>query len=152
MRLDGHRFSDPNLDGEVAVMRQAIAAAGLTTGDIDYVNAHGTASPLGDDTEMAAIAHVFEGRLSDWRADPLFVNSTKSILGHTLSAAGILESIAVLIQLDEGWLHPTLGLSVPIAPCPPLVAERHQPPRLRHALSNSFGFSGINTSVLWSKE
>jgi malonyl-ACP decarboxylase len=144
MQMHGERFAAPSADGEAIVMANAIKAAGLVPADIDYVNAHGTGSAIGDDTEIAAISRVF-GRAAE---GPL-INSTKSIIGHTLSAAGTLESIAVLIQLEQGWIHATRNLQAPISDEPRLVRERTVPKRLRYALSNSFAFGGINTSVLW---
>lgn len=144
VQMHGDRLATPSVDGEAGAMADAITSAGLVPEDIDYINAHGTGSALGDDTEIAAISRVFHGlKEGPW------INSTKSIIGHTLSAAGALESISTLIQLELGWIHGTRNLQTPISDASRLAVERIVPGRLRYALSNSFAFGGINTSVLW---
>ena len=136
---DGNRGPDPSLEGEVRAIRLALAQAGLKPDDIDYVNAHGTGTPLGDDTEIAACK---EAGLVNAR-----FNATKSIIGHGISAAGAVELAAVLLQMKEGRLHPTRNLDHPVAPELRwvLVPEEH---RIRHALKLSFGFGGVDTAMV----
>ncbi|MDQ1350637.1 MAG: malonyl-ACP decarboxylase [Acidobacteriota bacterium] len=141
--LDGNRLSDPNAEGEARAMTQALVRSGLNPSDIDYLNAHGTASPLGDETEIKAVKGVFKEHVPR-----LWINSTKGLTGHCLTAAGVVEAIAVVIQLQQGFLHPNKNLENPIDSecrfCPPestLVS-------IRRAMSNSFGFGGIDTSII----
>lgn len=139
--LDANRNPNPSLEGEIEVMEKAMAHAGLKPTDIDYVNAHGTASPSGDDTEAEAI---YKAGLTQ-----ALVNSTKSMTGHGLTAAGLVESIATVVQLQEQFVHPVRLLQQPIREDVNWAfSETKQ--IIRHALNNSFGFGGVNTSVVIS--
>jgi malonyl-ACP decarboxylase len=140
-RLDARRGTEPDAEGQAAAMRAALATAGLAPGDIDYVNAHGTGSVLGDETEAASLHKVFGG------CTGLRVNSTKPLTGHCLSAAGLVEAVATIAQLRAGSVHPNPNLEHPVADLPwaGRTAERRP---LRTALSNSFAFGGINASVV----
>lgn len=142
LRLDGNRLADPSEAGEVRVMRECMARAGLRPEHIDYINAHGSASPLGDETEVRAIKAV----LGD-QTPRVWINSTKGLTGHCLFSAGVIEAIACVVQLEHGFVHPNLNLRKPIDThcrfCGP-VAEQA---RLEVALSNSFGFGGINSCI-----
>jgi len=146
---DAHHITEPAPGGEGAVrsMRAAIKDAGLTPDEIDYVNTHGTATPVGDKNESAAIKTVFGER-----AKTMAVNSTKSIIGHLLGAAGAVESIATILSLQHNTIHPTINLETPDPECdlnytPNSAVERH----VDVALSNTFGFGGHNASLLFRR-
>ncbi|ALC18603.1 beta-ketoacyl synthase N-terminal-like domain-containing protein [Streptomyces pristinaespiralis] len=140
-RLDARRGTEPDADGQAAAMRAALATAGLEPADIDYVNAHGTGSVLGDTTEAASLTAVFGTRPS------LRVNSTKPLTGHCLSAAGLIEAAATVAQLRAGTVHPNVNLERPDTAVP-LAGRTAEHLPLRTALSNSFAFGGINASVV----
>lgn len=135
---------DPNGDGAARAMRQALQDAGMDPGDIDYVNAHGTSTPVGDPCETAALKQVFGDH-----ASRLAVSSTKSMLGHTLGAAGALESVVCVLATREGMVPPTINYEHPDPTCDldyvPNVA-RAMP--VRAALNNSFGFGGQNAVIV----
>lgn len=139
----------PNNDavGLVGAMRQAIAKAGLTTADIPYINAHGTGTQLNDLTETRAIRQVF-GEY----ADRLLVNSTKSFIGHTSGAAGIIEAIAGMMAFEKKEIHATLHYRCKDPACD-LDYVANGPVALDIAcfLSNAVGFGGINASVVIGK-
>lgn len=139
---DGHRGPDPSLDGEVRAIQTALAKAGLTPGAIDYINAHGTGTPLGDDTEVAAYREAGLTAAS--------INATKSILGHGIASAGAVEAVVTLLQMRLGRLHPTRQLVDPIDPDLRWVKDEPLVCHVRHALSLSFGFGGINTALALS--
>lgn len=143
MCLDGHRLADPNFDGEVLAMQKALDAAHKKPKEIDYLNPHGTSSVLGDETEARAIKKVFDDNITS-----LWINNTKSLTGHCLWSAGVVEAIAVLIQMQHGFLHPNPFLEIPIEPALQFVGRESIPATLTYALSNSFGFGGINTSIV----
>ena len=144
--LDGHHLPDPNVEGEIRAMRSAFEQAGVPADRIGYVNAHGTSSPLGDRTECDALKAVFKNRPG---AVP--INSTKSLLGHCMSAAGVLEVLSCLIQLNRGFLHPNRNLERPIDSELQFAGNRSTPLDADYALSNGFGFGGINSSLLIRK-
>lgn len=146
LRLDGTGLADPSVHGESWVMRRAIERAGLGPDRIGYVNAHGTGSARGDDIEIAALRKVFPpGAEGPW------VNSTKGLIGHCLCAAGIVEAVASLVQLRDGFVHPNANLRSPIDPACRLVGDRAVPARFDYAMSNGFGFGGFNTSVVFGQ-
>ena len=140
-RLDARRGTEPDAAGQATAMRSALNAAGIGPHDIDYVNAHGTGSVLGDATEAASLQAVFGTRPS------LRINSTKPLTGHCLSAAGLIEAVATVAQLRAGTVHPNVNLHQPDTPLPLAGRTAEQRP-LRCALSNSFAFGGINASVV----
>jgi malonyl-ACP decarboxylase len=139
--LDGHAASDPSPKGEASAMRQALAQAGATPADVDYLNAHGTGTPAGDEAECEAISDVFEG-LPGPR-----INSTKALTGHTIYAAGIVELIATVLQMNGGFVHPNPGLEQPVSERLRFVGPRAEAAEIGLALSNSFSIGGINTCV-----
>jgi len=141
--LDGNRLADPSEAGEVGVMAAAIRRGGLEAGAVTYVNAHGTASRLGDEVEARAIRRVFT-------ASPRqpWVNATKGLTGHCLCAAGVIEAVATIVQMRDGFLHPNPGLERPIDDRCRFVGPAAQPARIDYALSNGFGFGGFSTSIL----
>jgi malonyl-ACP decarboxylase len=136
---DGERGPTPSVAGEVRAIQDALTLAGLTARDVAYVNTHGTGSPLGDDTEVTAL---IEAGLSH-----AHLNATKSIVGHGLTAAGAVEFVATLLQMQDGRLHPTRNLARPIAPELAWVTETSEVGPLRHAVSLSVGFGGINVAL-----
>jgi len=140
---------DPDALGATAVMRQAITEAGLQPEDIDYINGHGTSTPLNDASEVKAIAEVFGPH-----AAKLAVNSTKSMIGHGLGAAGAMEFVAMALQLKHQKLHPTVNHEAPDDGVElDFVKGTARDRRIRAALSNSFGFGGHNACLLakaWS--
>jgi malonyl-ACP decarboxylase len=142
LRLDGNALADPSVAGEALAMAAAIRHAGLEPAQIGYVNAHGTGSTLGDEVELAALHQVF-GTLRPW------VNSTKGLVGHCLCAAGVVEAVACLVQLRDGFVHPNANLRRPIDAGCRLAGERAVPVDFGYALSNGFGFGGFNTSVVF---
>lgn len=139
---DGRRGPDPSLDGELRVIQSALEAAGLSPDQIDYINAHGTGTPLGDDTEAGAY------RAAGLTRAP--INATKSIIGHGIASAGAVEVAAALLQMRKGLLHPTHGLDDPIDGGLHWVQREPLPASVRNALSLSFGFGGVNTAIVLS--
>ncbi|ASZ02871.1 MULTISPECIES: beta-ketoacyl synthase N-terminal-like domain-containing protein [Bacillus] len=139
MASDANRNPNPSAEGEMTVIRQALERAGLSAKEIDYINPHGTGSPIGDKTECRALS---ESGLSHAR-----INATKSITGHGLSAAGTVEIIAVLLQMRENKLHPIRNLTEPIDDSFQWVTDGPSAHTVHHALSLSMGFGGINTAL-----
>ena len=144
--LDGNRSSDPSVAGEVRAMRAALVDAGIGAGEVEYLNAHGTSSRLGDEVEVAAIKEVFGPGIGG-----VSVNSTKSIVGHCLYAAGAVEAVATILQLKEGFIHPNLNLESPIDGACRFIRLTAEERRCEVALSNSFGFGGISTSMVFRR-
>ncbi len=132
---------EPSLEAEKRAMNAALRAAGLTTDAVGYVNAHGTGTPEGDDVEAEAIGSVF-GVGQPW------VNATKALVGHTLSAAGVLEAVATLVQLNGRFLHGNPNLDASPNRRLNLVGPRSKALDCRHGLSNGFGFGGFNGSLV----
>ncbi len=144
---DAHHITAPveNGDGAFRAMAAAVRRSGLAAGDIDYVNAHGTSTPLGDEIELNAVKRFFGEH-----AYALSMSSTKSSIGHLLGAAGSVEAIFALLAIRDGVVPPTLNLEDPSEGCDidlvPLQAKRR---RVRYALSNSFGFGGTNAALVF---
>ena len=140
---DAAHMSRPDRDGQVRAMHEALREAGRAPADIGYINAHGTATAVGDVVEAEAINAVFDGV-------PVRVSSTKSLHGHLLGGAGALEFAVALLALEEGLLAPTAFLEQPDPACAlnhvALKAERVAPPRA--VMSNSFAFGGSNVVLL----
>lgn len=137
---DAWRVTDPHPEGLGALlaMRRALDDAGLSPGDIGYVNAHGTSTPGGDRVEVRALQEVFGPRLGG-----VAVSSTKSTIGHLTVAAGAVEAIVTALSLRDGLVHPTLNQEVPDPECEiDTVPEGARRVDLRAALSNSFAFGG----------
>ncbi len=128
----------------IVCMRNAIADAGLTPDDIDYINAHGTGTPENDKMECLGVTTVFGDR-----AKEVPITSNKSMVGHTITAAGAVEAIFTLLALINQRLPPTINYEVPDPAIPlDVVPNVARDAKLRHALSNSFGFGGQNVSVV----
>jgi malonyl-ACP decarboxylase len=143
MAIDGNRNPEPSLEGETRAIQSALDASGLPPGQIDYVNPHGTGSIIGDETELKAL-----------RACGLtnaYLNATKSLIGHGLSAAGAVEVIATLLQMQAGRLHPTRNLDNPIDPAINWVRNKSIDHSIENALTLSMGFGGINTALCWQR-
>jgi 3-oxoacyl-(acyl-carrier-protein) synthase len=141
---DATRLTKPDLGGQVRAMRGALEDARTTPGDVDYVNAHATSTPLGDAVEVAALKEVFGDH-----AYRIPVNSTKSMLGHCLSSAGLVELVATILQMERGALHPTINQE---EKDPELdldfVPNQARPARIEVAISNGFGFGGLNSCLV----
>nr|HID14385.1 beta-ketoacyl-[acyl-carrier-protein] synthase II [Anaerolineae bacterium] len=133
--------------GAARAMELALRDAGLAPEAMDYINAHGTSTPLNDRIETRAIRTVFGPH-----ADHLVVNSTKSMIGHLMGAAGAVEAVVCLKSLETGWVHPTINYEYPDPECDldyvPNQARYIQP---RVALSNSFGFGGHNGCLIFRR-
>jgi 3-oxoacyl-[acyl-carrier-protein] synthase II len=148
--LDTHHLTQPNPQGDAALasMTAATQSAGLSPADIDYINAHGTGTPMNDIAEANAI-----NRWAGARAATLPVSSTKSSIGHLLGAAGAVETLVCLMALREQWLPPTSTLQEPDPACKFPVVQKPTGADLEYALTNSFGFGGANASLIlrrWS--
>ncbi|HOC59240.1 MAG TPA: hypothetical protein PKN70_04790, partial [Smithellaceae bacterium] len=138
---------DEKASGAVRCMQAALKDSGLTIADIDYINAHGTATLANDITETRAIKEVFGSR-----AYSIPVSSTKSMHAHPLDAAGALEAIVCLLALSQGFIPPTIHLKERDPDCDlDYVAEGARQRELRTVLSNSFAFGGNNTTVIFGK-
>lgn len=143
IKLDGNHLSDTNTKGEQSCMKLALEDAQVSASAIEYVNAHGTSTPLGDKMEAIAISNVFK------YSNP-WVNSSKSMIGHCMYSAGLLEVIISLIQMKNNFIHPNLNLDNPLEECAniSLVGKNSIDTTIGIAMSNSFGFGGINSSVI----
>ncbi|HKO58769.1 MAG TPA: beta-ketoacyl-ACP synthase II [Thermoanaerobaculia bacterium] len=149
MSSDAYHITSPAEDGSgmMRVMQRALKDAHLEPTDIDYINAHGTSTEVGDRTETVAIKRVFGDH-----AYKLAVSSTKSMTGHLLGAAGGLESAVAALAVTHGIMPPTINYETPDPECDldyvPNVARKKE---LRHVLSNSFGFGGTNATLVFSR-
>ena len=147
---DAFRLTDGRDDGSSVVhaIEEAIQTAGLNKEDIDYINAHGTSTPLNDKLETLAIKKVFGQRAYD-----IPVSSLKSQIGHSTIASSAIEAIACLIMLDQQKISPTINYHHPDPDCDlDYVPNVSRPAKLKHVLSNSFGFGGQNACVVFSKD
>ncbi|NBI68300.1 beta-ketoacyl-[acyl-carrier-protein] synthase II [Pseudoflavonifractor sp. 60] len=137
----------PNGAGGAVCMAQALSDAGIAPETVDYINAHGTSTPLNDAGETAAIRTVFGAH-----ADKLMVSSTKSMTGHLLGAAGAVEAIFTALALKEGFVPATMGYQVPDPACDlDIVPNQGRQADIRTALSNSLGFGGHNAAIVLKK-
>jgi len=146
---DAHHITAPAPDGDGALrcMKGAIRTAGISTGDIDYINAHGTSTPLGDEIELGAVQKLVgnaAGRMS--------MSSTKSCIGHLLGAAGAVEAIFSILTIRDRVVPPTINLDNPSVDTPiDLVPHQARKRDVDTALSNSFGFGGTNASLIFRR-
>ncbi|HXF89102.1 MAG TPA: beta-ketoacyl-ACP synthase II [Xanthobacteraceae bacterium] len=146
---DAHHITAPAPDGDGALrcMQAAVRRAGVSPAEIDYINAHGTSTPLGDEIELAAVE-----RLVGNAAGRIAMSSTKSSIGHLLGAAGAVEAIFSILAIHNGVAPPTLNLDNPSVETPiDLVAHKAQQREINTALSNSFGFGGTNASLIFQR-
>jgi 3-oxoacyl-[acyl-carrier-protein] synthase II len=151
MTADAHHLTAPHPDGQGArsVMKQAVDEAGIKVTDIDYINVHGTATPLGDISETKAIVSLFGEH-----AYKLNISATKSMTGHLLGAAGAVEAIATILAIYHDIVPPTINFRVPdpeIDPKLNITPDKPEKRPVRYALSNTFGFGGHNASVVFKK-
>jgi 3-oxoacyl-[acyl-carrier-protein] synthase II len=146
---DAYRMTDPHPQGRGAIrcMKEAIEDAGLKPTDIGYINAHGTSTQANDSTETAAIKSVF----GDY-ARKVPISSSKSMLGHLIAAAGVVELVISVVALRRGIIPPTINYQHPDPVCDlDYVPNQAREVRFRHVLSNSFGFGGQNISLVASR-
>ncbi len=146
---DAHHIAapDPKGVGAVRSMQAAIADAGINPDQVDYINAHGTATPLGDTAEVHAVNQLFGDH-----ARKLVMNSTKSMTGHALGAAGGIESVITVLAVRHGVVPPTINLDRPDDDFDlDFAANTAQERPVRYALNNSFGFGGHNVSLAFGR-
>ena len=145
---DAHHITAPAEDGNGAFrcMTMALKRAGMTPDDIDYINAHGTSTPLGDEIELNAVKRLFGDAMKKTS-----MSSTKSAVGHCLGAAGAVEAIFSILAMRDGIAPPTLNLDNPCdgAEGIDLVPHKARERKIRAVLSNSFGFGGTNASIIF---
>jgi 3-oxoacyl-[acyl-carrier-protein] synthase II len=148
MSGDAHHITDPDLDGAVRCIQLALEDAGVSPAEIDYVNPHATATPVGDRNEALALKSLFRETNSR-----LLVSATKSMTGHLLGAAGAVEGIFTLLSLKRGLVPPTINLEEVDPDCAGLdyVPLKARAAPLRLALSNSFGFGGTNAALVFKR-
>lgn len=140
---DGYDMVQPSGEGAVRCMRQALATV---EGKVDYINAHGTSTPVGDTRELEAVSEVFG-------EDIPYINSTKSLTGHALGAAGVNEAIYSLLMMEENFLSASANIQEldPAAEGMPIVRERMDDVTLNTIMSNSFGFGGTNATLVFQR-
>ena len=148
---DAYHMTAPHPDGigVVAVMKNCLENAGLNPEDVDHINTHGTSTPLGDVAELKAISEVFGSH-----AKNININSTKSMTGHLLGAAGAIEAIASILAIEHGIIPPTINhetVDENIDPELNLTLNKAQKRDIKVAMSNTFGFGGHNACVLFKK-
>jgi 3-oxoacyl-[acyl-carrier-protein] synthase II len=148
---DAYHMSAPHPEGigVINVMRLALEDAGITASDIDYVNTHGTSTPLGDGAEIKAIETVFGSN-----AEKMNISATKSMTGHLLGAAGAVEAIACLIGMQYDFVPPTINHFTDdpdINPKLNLTFNTAQARKINAAMSNTFGFGGHNATTIFRK-
>ena len=147
MTTDAHHVTAPHpeAEGMIRAITLALEAAGMGPRDVGYVNAHGTATPQNDRTEALALRRVFgDGRV--------LVSSTKSMVGHTMAAAGSVEAVATVLALQHGLLPPTANLANSDPEIPfDCIPREARPAPVAVALSNSFGFGGQNVSLIFGR-
>jgi 3-oxoacyl-[acyl-carrier-protein] synthase II len=138
---------DPEGEGAARAMRLALEDSGVLPEEVDYINAHGTSTPLNDRTETLAIKKVFGDR-----AYKIKISSTKSMVGHLLGAAGAIEAAATVLSIYHGIVHPTINLEEPDPECDlDYTPWKACPLEIRNALSNSFGFGGHNGTLVFGR-
>jgi 3-oxoacyl-[acyl-carrier-protein] synthase II len=144
---DAYHVTAPHPEGSGAFrsMQMAMKKSGLDLGDIDYVNAHGTSTPLGDELELGAVRRLFGNHLGN-----MSMSSTKSAIGHLLGGAGAVESIFCILALRDQIVPPTLNLDNPSEGTAgvDLVPHKAKERPVRAVLNNSFGFGGTNASLI----
>ncbi|KAK1365134.1 Beta-ketoacyl-[acyl-carrier-protein] synthase I [Heracleum sosnowskyi] len=145
---DAYHMTEPHPDGAGVILciEKALAHSGVSREDVNYINAHATSTPAGDLKEYQALLHCF-GQNKELR-----VNSTKSMIGHLLGAAGAVEAVAAVQAIRTGWIHPNINLDTPDerVDMNVLVGPKKERLKVKVALSNSFGFGGHNSSILFA--
>jgi 3-oxoacyl-[acyl-carrier-protein] synthase II len=143
---DAYHITAPADDGDggYRAMKAALKSAGMSPGDIDYINAHGTSTPLGDEIELKAVERLFGNSAAN-----LSLSSTKSAIGHLLGAAGAVEAIFCALAIRDGVIPPTLNLDNPsVETAIDLTPHKAKKRQVKAAMSNSFGFGGTNAAVI----
>ena len=144
---DAYHVTAPHPEGSGAfrTMEMAMKKSGLSLADIDYINAHGTSTPMGDELELGAVRRLFGEHL-----DTMSMSSTKSAIGHLLGGAGAVESIFCLLAIRDQIVPPTLNLDNPSDSCigVDLVPHTAKKRQVKAVLNNSFGFGGTNASLV----
>jgi 3-oxoacyl-[acyl-carrier-protein] synthase II len=148
---DAYHMTAPHPEGigVVAVMKNCLENAGLKAEDVDHINTHGTSTPLGDVAELKAISEIFGEH-----AKKININSTKSMTGHLLGAAGAIEAISVILAMEHGIVPPTINhttVDENIDPELNLTLNKAKKRNVKVAMSNTFGFGGHNACVLFKK-
>jgi len=144
MSGDAYHVTDPDPQGAARCMKNALRDAGISPSEVDYINAHGTSTPIGDKSETAAIKMAFGDH-----AYKLAVSSTKSMTGHLLGAAGGVEAVITGLTIYHGMIPPTINLERPDPECDlDYVPNRPRKADVRTAISNSFGFGGHNATIV----
>ena len=140
---DGHDMVAPSGEGAIRCMRQALSSV---KGSVDYINAHGTSTPVGDVTEIKALREVFGNKIPP-------VNSTKSLTGHSLGATGVQEAIYSILQMKGGFIAESANIEEidPEVADAPIVRSRIDGAKIERALSNSFGFGGTNATLVFQR-
>jgi 3-oxoacyl-[acyl-carrier-protein] synthase II len=147
LAADAYHITAPCAEGAELVMRRALQNAGIAPTEVDYINVHGTSTPLGDISETKAIKAVF----GEW-AYQLNISSTKSMIGHLLGAAGAVEAVATVLSVYHQIVHPTINHFTDDPECDLNYTFHHPMKRpIRYALSNSFGFGGHNACLLFKR-
>lgn len=143
---DAYHITEPRSDGEGVALcvRKALAEAGVRPEEVNYINAHGTSTPLGDMAEVNAIKKVFK------QPHKIAMNSTKSMIGHCLGAAGGMEAIVTVKAIQEGMIHPSINLENPSDGIEFYIPTKAEKRAINVAISNSFGFGGHNATVVLS--
>ncbi len=150
MTCDAYHMTAPDPEGKEAsrAMRMAMTSAGVNPGDVDYINAHGTSTPLNDKTETMIIKKVF----GDDLARQIPISATKSMIGHLIGAAGSVELIATLLAMDHKVIPPTINYGTPDPECDlDYVPNEARPKKIKIAMKNSFGFGGKNSILIIGK-
>ena len=149
MSGDAYHITSPSLDGDggYRAMLNACKNAKIDSSEIDYINAHGTSTPKGDEVEVFAIKRLFNSN-----KPKVLISSTKSSIGHLLGAAGSVESIFSILSMNNSILPPTLNLYNPSKNCDlDFIPHNSRNKKINIALSNSFGFGGTNSALLFKK-
>jgi 3-oxoacyl-[acyl-carrier-protein] synthase II len=147
LAADAYHITAPCAEGAELVMRRALQNAGIAPTEVDYINVHGTSTPLGDISETKAIKAVF----GEW-AYQLNISSTKSMIGHLLGAAGAVEAVATVLSVYHQIVHPTINHFTDDPECDLNYTFHHPVKRpIRYALSNSFVFGGHNACLLFKR-
>ncbi|EPS66235.1 hypothetical protein M569_08544, partial [Genlisea aurea] len=145
---DAYHVTEPHPEGAgvILCMEKAVSQSGVSKEDVNYINAHATSTPAGDIKEYQAIVRCFGNN------PELRVNSTKSMIGHLLGAAGAVEAVATVQAIRRGWIHPNINLEDPDrgVDAKVLVGGKKEKVDIRVALSNSYGFGGQNSSILFA--
>jgi len=146
MTGDAHHITDPHIEGAKRCILLALKDAGISPAEVDYINPHATATPVGDKNEAQALLQIYQ----DISHRPL-VSGTKSMTGHLLGAAGAVEAIFSIMALKHGIIPPTINLEEVDPQCRGFdyVPHKAREAKIRHALSNSFGFGGTNASLVF---